>query len=178
MRNFLLKLKRQAFLYKEIAQMVLNHSKPEEVAPWLNILSAETTYDYTLFWDVLLLPFEADKLWQNMQPDIVREVGYICHKADRLLENVVPEAVTDGEVLAFAELCSELGHLAAYLKVPQLDEQLADMASKQLPLLATAVDAGSVSPSVASLLFASVMQFKGMGIVELKEDNGTSISLN
>ena len=68
--------------------------------------------------------------------------------------------------------------MAAYLKVPQLDEQLADMASKQLPLLATAVDAGSVSPSVASLLFASVMQFKGMGIVELKEDNGTSISLN
>jgi len=57
MRNFLLKLKRQAVLYKEIAQMVLNHSKPEEVAPWLNILSAETTYDYTLFWDVLLLPF-------------------------------------------------------------------------------------------------------------------------
>ncbi len=169
-------LKRRVVLFKEIAQMVLNRSEAREIMPWLNILSAETTYDYSLFWNMSVLPDGADKLWQDMHPDIMREIERICISVDKYLSSLYPGEVFDCDVLDFAELCSELGHLSVWLNVPQLDNQLADMAGQWIPLFVSPEN--HLSQRALSILLASVMQFKGMGMVELKEDDSTNIHLN
>lgn len=46
-----------------------------------------------------------------------------------------PQDIRDEDVFIFAELCSELGHLAVYLQSPEVDEKLTDVAEGWISLL-------------------------------------------
>lgn len=178
MKKILLQFKRQAVLFKEVAEMVLNQAKPEEVKPWLDLLSKETGKDYTKKWNMAWLPQSSQMVWPQMRKDLKQEVLKICKALLEMREKAKPEDVADAEAYAFAELCSELGHLAVSLNLSKVDEKLSDVAEAWITLFVPPHRCTRVSPPAGSILLASIMQFKGMGCVELRRNNYSSNTLN
>ena len=171
MKQVLFKLKRRVVLFKETAQMILNQAEFSEVKPWLDLLSAEMGTDFAAEWKLQILPPNSEQIWLTVRHFLKKEILRIGSALQVMCKENRPQDIRDEDVFIFAELCSELGHLAVYLQSPEVDEKLTDVAEGWISLLVPPRGRVRFSKEALSILFASIMEFKGMGCVELQKHN-------
>ena len=128
MKQVLFKLKRRVVLFKETAQMILNQAEFSEVKPWLDLLSAEMGTDFAAEWKLQKLPRNSEQIWLIVRHFLKKEILRIGSALQVMCKENRPQDIRDEDVFIFAELCSELGHLAVYLQSPEVDEKLTDVA--------------------------------------------------
>lgn len=115
-------------------------------------------------------PRNLEQIWLTVRHFLKKETAASAVRAGDVQREPAQD-IRDEDVFIFAELCSELGHLAVYLQSPEVDEKLTDVAEGWISLLVPPRGRVRFSKEALSILFASIMEFKGMGCVELQKHN-------